>query len=258
MKILSINQTKFFIIGTALLFLLSCSDRQREYYDNGNLMSDTYYKRSRLNGLIRMFYEDGKIQELSNYKNGKLHGFKIIYFPNGRINWYCSYINGKENGIFKEYYQNNNIKSFFEYKDGLQHGCSYFYNEAGKLQQCTEYYEGKEKGNFFEYFTSGILKMYAILDTIPLYYIKFNEKFEVIDEYRFVQIKWLKDTIKLGDEAKANIKIFGPKVKTYKIATILYDIDSEPKIFDIGQNEFFYKNKPDKKGGVFTPRDCSG
>jgi uncharacterized RDD family membrane protein YckC len=56
----------------------------RNYYSNGKLESETYYKDGLLTGTYREYYEDGKLKEEINYVDGKRNGIMTSWYSNGK------------------------------------------------------------------------------------------------------------------------------------------------------------------------------
>ena len=69
--------------------------KQIEYYENGNIEYEAYFK--------------------NNLKNGIESGF----FPSGKIESFGIYSNGKQSGKFYEYYESGLIKKESFYEDDL-------------------------------------------------------------------------------------------------------------------------------------------
>jgi antitoxin component YwqK of YwqJK toxin-antitoxin module len=66
-----------------------------EYYENGNVKSETKYQMGVLQGLAKKYYENGKITEESNYHNDLRTGEANYYNENGKLIKKELYFNGK-------------------------------------------------------------------------------------------------------------------------------------------------------------------
>lgn len=53
---------------------------EKEYYENGKLMSETPYKDNKANGVDKMYYENGRLMGEARYKNGKRNGVEKAYY----------------------------------------------------------------------------------------------------------------------------------------------------------------------------------
>ena len=72
------NETKplTFLLALTFLFLFSGSvfgqeEVKKEYWDNGKLKKETYYKNEEQDGLGTSWYETGEKRSEVNFKNGK-------------------------------------------------------------------------------------------------------------------------------------------------------------------------------------------
>ena len=58
---------------------------ETEYYQNGNIKSETPYKNNKINGILRAYYANGNIKSESNYIAGNQEGETKTYYKDGGI-----------------------------------------------------------------------------------------------------------------------------------------------------------------------------
>lgn len=141
-----------------------------EYYENGQILSESNYLNGELHGLSREYYENGQILSESNYINGELNGPSGEYYEDGQIQAEANYANGELIGVAKEYYVNGGVKnaaSFSMDKMKIE-----TYSISGKLSRRAVYKDGviideyilDEQGNVISngfyrtYYNSGALE----------------------------------------------------------------------------------------------------
>jgi len=88
----------------------------REYYDNGRIKEEWFYKDGKRNGRTRKYCETGKLLLEARYKNDKLNGPYHVYHENGLLceEGFYKYYKGSEwnlfqdtkTGLYKQYYKN--------------------------------------------------------------------------------------------------------------------------------------------------------
>lgn len=181
-----------------LLFLLCCTTYSqkkyedglyKEFYKNGILEREGFYKNNERVGVWKDFYENGQLSEVYSYSNdGKLTGVKKTYSIEGVLN---SEINLTQKGILvcKIYSESKKIFAIYslvppkrgnwfmkqglyeEYYDSdtLKVRCIYFHNEingvwekhyeTGQKEWEVEYKEGFRQGAYKQFYKSGALKV---------------------------------------------------------------------------------------------------
>lgn len=130
----------------------------KEYYKNGALLADYYYKGSKLEGTSKGYFQDGTLRGEWNYKNGKLDGTLKNYYPNGKIQVEIEYKNDKRDGVTKTYNENGNLTYEFSYKDDEKEGISKSYYANGKIEKEYNYKDGERDGLSKTYYENGKLK----------------------------------------------------------------------------------------------------
>ena len=87
----------------------------REFWDNGNISSETNYKNGKLNGLYASFYKNGNIKTSGEFKGGIQNGMCTWYFSDGTKKAEGSLIEG--NGTVMHYNENGVMISESVYKN---------------------------------------------------------------------------------------------------------------------------------------------
>lgn len=117
-------RAKYLIFSAVMVIICGCSqDRgriEREYYDNGNIKSETPYKDGVIDGEVREYFENGTLEGIIGYKNGLLHGEVKLY---------------REDGTLRQRH--------FNFDNKLSDKIEFFY-PTGELQQ-VQFYDSKER-----------------------------------------------------------------------------------------------------------------
>ena len=157
-----------------------------EYYKNGQIKVQGYYKEGKRDGEFKaflrngksagsIFYKDGKIikSTLTNFMkenasfsiltdiNYNLNSHKIVSseFPNGLLETYFTFNkNGILDGENREYYEEGDIKSIFYFKNNVVDGTSISYYQNGNIQEKNTYKNGEENGEGILYYENGNIK----------------------------------------------------------------------------------------------------
>jgi antitoxin component YwqK of YwqJK toxin-antitoxin module len=224
------------IIFLAFAIIPACKKKNTEYYPNGNIKIEFELKKGIKNGSYKFYYPTGILKEHSNYKENKLHGIKKSFYPDGTLRLIVDYLHGRENGTYYQYSEKSVLIIEAEFLDGKQNGFTNYYSENGQLEKKVHFENGNQNGDFFEYHTNEQLKMYAIqLNDEPKYYELYDTIGNLINIGRIVDFNLQQDTIFVGEECIANIKIYGPfnnkkaKIKSYWVSenkTITHVVDS--------------------------------
>jgi antitoxin component YwqK of YwqJK toxin-antitoxin module len=127
----------------------------KEYYSEGNLMTEWNYKDGLFEGLCKMYYKDGKIMAESNYKNGILNGISKKYYKTGDIESEKNFKNGKLEGASETYYSAGMLKTTTIYKNGIEDGIAKIFYESGNIRSEWSCKNGKFDGIVKTYFEDG-------------------------------------------------------------------------------------------------------
>lgn len=90
----------------------------REYYENGNLKTETTVINSKASGTMKAYYPTGVIQSEAYYLQGKLAGAVRIYNENAKLLFEQNFKDGVPNGWFREFDEAGRVKSEVFYTDG--------------------------------------------------------------------------------------------------------------------------------------------
>lgn len=123
----------------------------RKYYKAGTLLLE-----KKLNGgYSKEFYENGNLKTESNYSEGELTKLWKKYFETGELEWEASYISSYLQGVYKQYYKNGKLKTRGVNIKGKKEGLEKRYFENGKLAWEGNYEKGEFHGKWKAYNTSG-------------------------------------------------------------------------------------------------------
>jgi len=111
----------------SLLFLsIGLSQRLSEVietYENGNVKSITYHKKTR-DGIQKVkeegYFEKGQKEFEGSYKDGKKDGLWTVWYENGQKKEEITFKNGKRDGLETEWWSNGQKINEMTYKDGKE------------------------------------------------------------------------------------------------------------------------------------------
>jgi antitoxin component YwqK of YwqJK toxin-antitoxin module len=105
-----------------------------EFWNNGDLKSETYYKNNLKNGLEIIWYNSPDcVEQEAYYKEGKLDGTLIHYSKKCRKDLIENYKFGTKEGLEIEYYANGVKKAEGYYKKGMLDGYYKVYDKKGRF-----------------------------------------------------------------------------------------------------------------------------
>ena len=99
------NVLLMFIALLCLLAMNACNDSvsaddsvdiRNEYYESGELKSETPYIDSKIHGIEKWYYKSGELLFEIPYENGKIHGIWKTYNESGELLDESRYVNGSE------------------------------------------------------------------------------------------------------------------------------------------------------------------
>ena len=90
---------------------------EKNYYDNGQLASETKFMDSTKNGESIAYYKDGKLLGKCIYRNGKINGEVTEFHKTGKLMFKGIQIDGNLVGTATHYYANGKPESELYYKD---------------------------------------------------------------------------------------------------------------------------------------------
>jgi antitoxin component YwqK of YwqJK toxin-antitoxin module len=116
------------------------------YYENGQLLSDGFYKGEKKDSLWYNYAQNGELISAENYKLGVLHGKSVYYFSEGQlleqklqIQKVVYYTNGQLNGSYQENFYNGKPKMKGTYQNGLRMGLWTAYYNTGEVLSKVHY-----------------------------------------------------------------------------------------------------------------------
>lgn len=214
-----------------ILILFSCVNgkTKKEYYSTGELKAEYEISDNKKHGDYKEYYKDGELKEDAYYSEGKLDGMRKLYYDNGQVEWQVNYKNGKENGHYKKYSVNGELIEEWYYENGVKDSIARWYFPNGKLKKVTNYKKGDKNGIYKTYYENGQIELNSIIvnDTIK-YHRKFSSEGKLIDEYRYVELKPMIDTIYEGEDQHLQIKVYGPYEEENYLAVSIIDSLDQP------------------------------
>lgn len=135
----------------------------KEYYDNGNLKSETTYKDGKKEGVSKIYKINGLMDGYNDYHYGSRKYFYKVYDPNESVyalnevkscydNLLCTLNGVLVTGIVQEYHKNGYLKHETDYKDGVKEGFERWYYSNGDLDSERFYVNGKLDGQDSSYY----------------------------------------------------------------------------------------------------------
>ena len=94
----------------------------KQWYKNGQIASEYYYKDGLKDGTHKQWYNNGQPFTYKEYKDGKLEGEFKEWFYNGKLYIQTNYKDGEYQGENKRWYDNGKLFCQKYYKDGILDG----------------------------------------------------------------------------------------------------------------------------------------
>ena len=120
-----------------------------ETYENGNIKSITYHKKSRT-GIEKVkyeqYYEYGQKKIEETWKDGKKERLKTRWYENGQKWFEETWKDGWEDGLWTWWYENGQKNKEGTYKDGKMDGLWTRWYENGQNKTETTFKDGKGNG----------------------------------------------------------------------------------------------------------------
>jgi len=77
------------IVILSVTFILVVFRKQngpvRKYYESGELLFETMYKKGKQDGLFKRYYKSGQLLFEASYENDKIEGLAKKYYENGQL-----------------------------------------------------------------------------------------------------------------------------------------------------------------------------
>jgi antitoxin component YwqK of YwqJK toxin-antitoxin module len=116
----------------------------RQYYDNGKIQEETWFKDDLKAGLSRWNNKNGQRLAEYNYKANNFDGLQKTFYENDSIQTINHFKDNVLSGEIREYYRNGKLKLTGNYLNGLKDGTFTEYNELGKVEKVTRFKNGEE------------------------------------------------------------------------------------------------------------------
>jgi antitoxin component YwqK of YwqJK toxin-antitoxin module len=116
----------------------------RQYYDNGKIQEESWFKDNLKNGLSRWNNKSGQRLAEYNYKDGNFDGLQKTFYENDTLQTTSNYTGNQLSGESKEYFRNGKLKVSGNYLNGQKDGVWTEYDELGKVQKVTRFKDGVE------------------------------------------------------------------------------------------------------------------
>jgi antitoxin component YwqK of YwqJK toxin-antitoxin module len=109
-----------------------------ETYDNGNIESITYHKKTR-DKIEKVkdvkYYENGQKKKEQPYKDGKRDGVVTLWYENGQKQGEGTFKDDKYDGLYTEWYENGQKRFEGTYKDRLLINIKGRWNKNGSVRK---------------------------------------------------------------------------------------------------------------------------
>jgi hypothetical protein len=192
------KQTVYLLI---IVVLLSCQNKQKDYYDTGELQSEySLNDEGNYHGEKRLYYKNGQLHEITHYVDGILQGDAVRYDSLGNILVKGKFLDGEKHGKVMNYLPNGKMSNYITYNTGKEHGWTRTFDENENLT-----YERLSRN-----------------DTIL-----YSKNFKTDSLFRHYKVIPLELIIKLGKVANVQVEVYGPKEKESKIIHSLYNINGK-------------------------------
>lgn len=166
----TINKREFFINGkkTGIVYLGDdgkatsrrgemLNGNAKEYYPNGSLKGEAYFKQGLPEGEARIYDKEGRLVVKEYYSRGLREGKSVRYnfTSKGYRKEEMTFLQGRLEGVRTIVSEDNKIQVYEEYSGGLLNGLAKAFNEDGSLEIQTPYRHGKKHGKRIFYYPDG-------------------------------------------------------------------------------------------------------
>ncbi len=110
----------------------------REFYENGQLATDSRIENSKLNGKSVAYYKDGKLLGITEYKDSKINGQVLEFHRNGRLMFKGTQENGELVDTSIHYYQNGQPKIILLFKENRKIVINKFDSSGKTIKNATD------------------------------------------------------------------------------------------------------------------------
>ena len=117
-----------------------------EFYENGRLKQETFYKQRKIEGPSRFYTEAGDLLSEAWFIEDQREGIYRQFYPSTALYSQQFYQNGQWHGRQEFYFENGSPHVMLHYEQGILEGAVTIYNPAGALIRELHYHEGKRHG----------------------------------------------------------------------------------------------------------------
>lgn len=128
----------------ALLLIVSCNQQvKKDFYQNGNLKSESSFINGKVEGVVKNYFVDGSLKSVGEWSDGEIHGKLTNYYPSGDIQSTSYWSNGVQEGETLIYYESGSLMSRSNFENGNREGKSEVFFDNGELKELKMYDAGK-------------------------------------------------------------------------------------------------------------------
>ena len=91
-------KSRILFVLPVILLLVCCNKTDIQYWDNGSVKSQMYFRNGEMHGTSVWYYENGNKQMEVNYRRGELHGISQRWYINGEPQSFENYVDNLKNG----------------------------------------------------------------------------------------------------------------------------------------------------------------
>jgi antitoxin component YwqK of YwqJK toxin-antitoxin module len=145
----------------------------KEKYENDNIKGTGNLVEGQLEGLRIQYYQNGNKITEKYYKNAYPHGHSKEFYENGILKQEGDFVDNKENGTWNVYYPNGNKHVVLNFDNGIQSGPYFEFDNQGNLTR--QFYFRNNKAEYSDDFMELVNKAtemsgrFVPKETIPLY-----------------------------------------------------------------------------------------
>jgi len=136
----------------------------KEYYSNGEIKEECYFKRGFKHGECISYNTFGNKRSEGEYYKNLMEGEWIFYNESGRLNSKVNFIHSTKNGKSEDYFDNGNVKEVEFLKNGLFDGENIEYYESGEIKAKRYYHNDKACGVWIWYNRDGTIEKRKEMD----------------------------------------------------------------------------------------------
>lgn len=127
----------------------------QEWYENGKLKTQGFYKAGELDSTLLRYFDSGTLAFSGKYNEGIENGRFSFYFPNGKPARIQSYTLGLKDSLWQEFHPNGGLKQIAQFDLGEQTDSIYAFHENGKVRLLGYFEEGLASGKWKYFHENG-------------------------------------------------------------------------------------------------------